>query len=78
VPKTGHYLEVQHIQDAQSVSADWGVPVRQLDHDLAAVEIMRASWQAGEEHAMLAYQLLKLHSPSEFDYWRMHTWIPSE
>ena len=74
VPKTGHYLEVQHIQDAAQVSEEWGVPVRQLEHDLAAVEIMRTAWCSGEEHAILAYQLLKLHSPSEFDYWNMTSW----
>lgn len=74
-PKTGHYLELQFIQDAAQVSMDWGMPVRQLEHDLDAVEVMHTSWQAGEEHAQLAYQLLKLHSPSEFEYWRMHMWI---
>lgn len=74
IPRTGHYLELQYINNAATVGSEWGIPIPQLAHDLDAVETMQASWLAGEDHAQLAYQLLKLHSPSEFEYWKMHTW----
>jgi hypothetical protein len=77
VPRSGHCLELQYINDAVSVSEEWGIFIPQLGHDLDAVEIMHASWLAGEDHAQLAYQLLKIHSPREFEYWRMHMWQPA-
>jgi hypothetical protein len=74
LPNTAHYLEIQRLDDAEGVSRDWGVTVPQLADDAAAVDAMREAWASYQEHALLAYHLLKHHSPSEFLYWGMGEW----
>ena len=74
LPNTAHYLEIQRLDDAEGVGRDWGITVPQLDDDAAAVAALRAAWLAWQEHALLAYHILKHHSPSEFLYWGMGEW----
>jgi hypothetical protein len=71
---TPHFLEVQRLDDAAGVSVDWGIQVPQLSGDDHAVQVFKQAWLNGEDHATLAYQILKHASPSEFEYWHMNTW----
>ena len=71
---SAHSLEVQRIDDAYSFSQDLQVHVPQLDNDQQAVARLKQAWLMAEDHAMLAYQILKYNSPSEFEYWEMNHW----
>ena len=71
---SAHYLEIQRLDDALAVGLDWGVTIPQLDGDEAAVSALRAAWRRGEDHALLAYQIIKQNSPSEYHYWEMQHW----
>jgi len=66
--------EIQRLDDAHSASGDYGVPVPQLDGDDDAVAAMRAAYERGEPHAVLAYQLIRDHSQQEFQHWKMGDW----
>lgn len=66
--------EIQRLDDAHSATADYGVPVPQLDDDDAAVAAMRLAYERNEPHAVLAYQLIHDHSRQEFDLWDMGSW----
>lgn len=74
IKRTPHYVEIQRIDDADTTSVHWGMPIPQLESDQHAVQVMHDAWLRGEEHALLAYQILKRDSPSEFHFWHMHTW----
>lgn len=71
---TPNYLELQRFDDAESVGQDWGISIPQLDGDDQAAKAFEAAWRRGEDHALLAYQILKFNSPSEFEYWGMDNW----
>jgi hypothetical protein len=75
---TAHCVEIQRIDDAKTTSMSWGMQIPQLDSDDHAVNVMHEAWLRGEPHAVLAYQILKMCSPSEFDFWRMNSWHKSE
>ncbi len=66
--------EIQRLDDAELVSEDWGIPIPQLDDDYDAAMAMRAAFDRGEPHAVLAYQLIKEFSPMEFTHWDMESW----
>lgn len=72
--RTPHYVEIQRIDDAETTSMNWGIQIPQLEDDAQAVNIMQAAWQRGEHHAVLAYDILKNESPSEFEFWGMVNW----
>ena len=46
----------------------------ELDGDERAVDALRDAFSNGQDHAMLAYNLIKSHSPSEFHHWDMASW----
>lgn len=66
--------EIQRWDDAGSASEDLGVEVPQLFSDDHAVEVLRAAYDRGEPHAVLAVGILRECSPQEFSYWRMGEW----
>ena len=74
LPTTAHYVEIQRIDDADITSTSWGIQIPQLEDDAQAVQALQAAWQRAEPHAELAYQILKMHSPSEFEFWHMANW----
>ena len=74
VEGSAHYLEIQRLDDAETVSKHWGVQVPQLDGDEAAVAALKQACMRGEPHAVLAYQIVKHNSPSEFYFWQMQNW----
>lgn len=67
-------LELNHVEDAAAVSQQLGLTVPQLDNDAQAVTAFHAAWQAGQPHAVLAYQIVQHNSVSEFDHWHMQEW----
>ena len=67
-------LEVQKLDDAAAASEELGVSVPQLCSDDEAVGILRQGMRNQEPHALLAYQLLRQHSPQEFAFWKMPGW----
>lgn len=67
-------IEVQRWDDADGVTVDLGVVVPHLEGDDRAVQAFYQSWQRGEPHALIAYDILAKNSPMEFQHWRMHTW----
>lgn len=74
ISSSPHCVEIQRIDDAELSGHVLHVQVPQLQSDDDAVQALKAAWLRGEDHAGLAYQLLKTHSPSEFEFWQMMTW----
>lgn len=46
----------------------------QLPSDDKAVDAFREAFINGHDHAVLAYNIIKQHSPSEYHYWKMADW----
>lgn len=46
----------------------------QIRSDEDAVAMMKAAYLRGEDHAILAYNILKYQSPVEFAMWGMGSW----
>jgi hypothetical protein len=44
------------------------------NHDYAAVSSMKAAYMNDDDHAMLAYMILKYNNHMEFQHWAMETW----
>jgi len=43
--------------------------------DEEAVRSFREAFKLGEDHALVAFKLIRLHSPKEYEHWRMMDWI---
>jgi hypothetical protein len=71
-------IELQKIDDAAGKSIEYGVPVLSLVADDDAVDAFRVAYENREDHAVLAYQILKWGSPGEFEYWDMLSWQVSK
>jgi hypothetical protein len=67
-------LEINHVEDAVLLSTSLGTSVPQLKNDREAVQAFQAAWLAQQPHAVLAYQIIRSNSPSEFDHWHMQEW----
>lgn len=75
---TPSYLVVRNVEDSDDSAALIGKGASVLSSDEEAVESFRQSWVSGRDHAILAYNLLKFGSPSEFYFWRMASWDREE
>ena len=43
-------------------------------HDEYAVRAFRSAFESMEDHALLAFRLIRIYSPKEYDHWRMAEW----
>lgn len=44
------------------------------DPDEGAVDTFRRSWITSQDHAVLAFQILRYQSPAEFQLWGLNEW----
>jgi hypothetical protein len=68
-------LEIHHIENQSN-----GIPTEGNNgplhyHDEDAVRSFRRAFNMGEDHALLAFRLIKTHSPKEYEHWRMMEWM---
>lgn len=71
-------IELQKIDDVAGKSIEYNVQVVSLVGDDDAVDACRLAYENGEDHAILAYRILKRESPGEFEYWGMSSWQTSK
>lgn len=69
-------VEVQRVDDALAVGMIHNVQVPSLLDDYQAVCELRAAFMRGEDHALMAYALVKSLSAQEFTHWDMQSWSP--
>lgn len=67
-------LQIQRIDDPESLSTVLGVVVPVLDNDDQAVAVMKAACERGEVHALRAYMTMHTHSANEFARLQMSKW----
>jgi len=66
--------QVRCIQDPKQVGARMGIRIPGLKGDDEAVARLRQAFDAGQPHALLAVELLELHSPQEHRQHGMDRW----
>lgn len=68
-------LEIKGLEHAtiHPVEPDRGIPL--YEHDEDAVRAFRSAFESKEDYALLAFRLIRLHSPKEYDHWRMFEWF---
>lgn len=64
VPGSPYYLEIRAVEN--------GPMGTMTDED--AARALRRALKDREDHAILAYAIIRNSSPSEFSYWGMSTW----
>ncbi len=77
IKNTPNHLEIQRIDDVEQVSMVMGVNAIGLPGDDQAVEALRQSWLLKNDHALLAYRIIRYNSPAEFCFWGMSSWTRS-
>lgn len=67
-------LEIQRLDDADTVGILYGVTIPQLRDDRDAAEALRKAYISREDHAILAVSIIRRQSPKEYEHWRMMEW----
>jgi len=66
-------LQIQRLTDAGNTGAAWNVEIPQLESDDDAVLAMKAAFFRSEDHAILAWNIIRNTCHQEFSHWDMQS-----
>ena len=69
--------QVQRLDDADITGNAWGVDIPRLESDADAAAAMKAAFLRGEDHAILAWKIIRNVCHQEFTHWDMQSWTTS-